>query len=151
MQSIPLVLVMGAFALLEIPRQILLLQGFAFVMELLALGHCDFKLRVSLRKEKLRGNASLSARLKAGGKFLNFLLVKEELPVSEMINVKDVAFLIGGDMHVPDIGFSVFHKDERIAYRGVPRPKALDFRSGEHQTRHHEVAQKILEMSASVF
>lgn len=142
---------MGAFPLLEISREILLLQRFAFIVELLSFSHRDFELRVTLRKEKLRGDAGLPTRLKTGGKLLDFFLVKEKLPVPEMIDVKYVAFLIGGDMHVPNIGFSVFDEHERVAYGGISGPKAFDFRSGEHQARHHEIAQKILKVSASVF
>ena len=74
------------------------------------------------------------------GEFLDLLLGEKELAVTEMINIKNVAFLVWGDVHIANKGLTMFDEDIGVADGRVLGSEALDFGTSKNESGCHEVA-----------
>ena len=57
-----------------------------------------------------------------------------------MVNIKNVTFLVRGDMHIADKGLTMFDEDIGVADGRVLGSEALDFGASKNESGCHEVA-----------
>ena len=95
-------------------------------MELFAFCQSDFHFGVAMRQEDFGWDAGVTLLRNLGSKFLDLLFVKQKLTVTKVINIKNVALLIRGDVHIADKSLSVLHEDVGVADGRVLRSEAFD-------------------------
>ena len=103
-----------------------------------------------MEKETFGRNAGQTAFFERSAQFRYFLLVEEELPVPEVVDVENVPFLVGSDVHVGNVGFPVAHENVGVADRSVAATQRLDFRPGQDEPGRQEVREEVFVMGPPV-